>query len=186
MPLNDGTGPKGHGPMTGRGNGFCILQLNDEKSSRCGDARVEGSPIELKNNKGSASAPGVVADMKEANQMPRGNGTGPDGMGPMTGRGAGYCAGYASAGYVNSMPGRGCGMGRGISACSGRGVRGRFAGSGAGLRFGRGGWNMPYSAPTREEELEALRLQSEGIQSALKDVQQRMQELAPVDEKTEK
>ncbi|NLG67487.1 MAG: DUF5320 domain-containing protein, partial [Actinobacteria bacterium] len=25
--------------------------------------------------------------------MPRGDGTGPEGMGPMTGRGAGYCAG---------------------------------------------------------------------------------------------
>jgi len=28
--------------------------------------------------------------------MPFGDGTGPRGMGPMTGRGAGYCAGFAS------------------------------------------------------------------------------------------
>lgn len=34
--------------------------------------------------------------------MPRGDGTGPMGMGPMTGRGAGTCAGY------------GCGYGRGF------------------------------------------------------------------------
>ncbi|MGI6097596.1 MAG: DUF5320 domain-containing protein, partial [Dethiobacteria bacterium] len=27
--------------------------------------------------------------------MPRGDGSGPAGMGPMTGRAAGYCAGYA-------------------------------------------------------------------------------------------
>jgi len=39
--------------------------------------------------------------------MPRGDRTGPVGMGPMTGRAAGYCAGYAVPGFVNSMPGRG-------------------------------------------------------------------------------
>jgi hypothetical protein len=31
--------------------------------------------------------------------MPFGNGTGPAGMGPMTGRGLGYCAGYSVPGY---------------------------------------------------------------------------------------
>ena len=40
--------------------------------------------------------------------MPRGDGTGPQGLGPMTGRGAGYCAGYNRPGYTNfSMRGRG-------------------------------------------------------------------------------
>ncbi|NLJ24593.1 MAG: DUF5320 domain-containing protein [Firmicutes bacterium] len=46
--------------------------------------------------------------------MPRGDGTGPVGMGRMTGRGAGYCAGFAVPGYAN--PGgvrRGLGFGRG-------------------------------------------------------------------------
>jgi hypothetical protein len=38
--------------------------------------------------------------------MPRGDRTGPGGMGPMTGRGAGYCAGYDVPGYVNAAPGR--------------------------------------------------------------------------------
>ena len=33
--------------------------------------------------------------------MPRGDGTGPTGTGPRTGRGAGYCAGNATAGYGN-------------------------------------------------------------------------------------
>ncbi|MBN2461150.1 MAG: DUF5320 domain-containing protein [Candidatus Cloacimonetes bacterium] len=33
--------------------------------------------------------------------MPRGDRTGPDGFGPMTGRGAGYCAGYDRPGYAN-------------------------------------------------------------------------------------
>ena len=40
--------------------------------------------------------------------MPRGDGTGPMGLGPMTGRGAGFCAGLAAPGYANSI---GCGFG---------------------------------------------------------------------------
>ncbi|NLV49386.1 MAG: DUF5320 domain-containing protein, partial [Clostridiales bacterium] len=35
--------------------------------------------------------------------MPRGDGTGPMGMGRMTGRGAGYCAGFAAPGYSNPV-----------------------------------------------------------------------------------
>ena len=38
--------------------------------------------------------------------MPRGNGTGPMGLGPMTGRAAGYCAGYGVPGYMNPYGGR--------------------------------------------------------------------------------
>ncbi|MEA1871201.1 MAG: DUF5320 family protein, partial [Candidatus Bipolaricaulota bacterium] len=34
--------------------------------------------------------------------MPRGDRTGPGGMGPMTGRGAGYCSGSAAPGFMNS------------------------------------------------------------------------------------
>ena len=45
--------------------------------------------------------------------MPRGDGTGPQGMGPMTGRGAGYCAGYGVPGYMNSIGGGGLGRGFG-------------------------------------------------------------------------
>ncbi|MDI3534182.1 MAG: hypothetical protein PWQ82_547 [Thermosediminibacterales bacterium] len=32
--------------------------------------------------------------------MPRGDGTGPRGLGPMTGRGMGYCAGFPVPGYT--------------------------------------------------------------------------------------
>lgn len=48
--------------------------------------------------------------------MPRGDRTGPLGMGPMTGRGAGYCAGFAAPGYMNPLGyagGFGYGFGRG-------------------------------------------------------------------------
>jgi len=50
--------------------------------------------------------------------MPFGDGTGPRGMGPMTGRGAGYCAGFSAPGFANPIPGRrwlGLGFGRGRS-----------------------------------------------------------------------
>jgi hypothetical protein len=45
-------------------------------------------------------------------KMPRGDGTGPRGLGSMTGRAAGYCAGYSTPGFANSYGGR-MGMGRG-------------------------------------------------------------------------
>jgi len=47
--------------------------------------------------------------------MPFGDGTGPRGMGPMTGRGAGYCAGFGRPGFANPIRGRrwfGFGSGR--------------------------------------------------------------------------
>jgi len=56
--------------------------------------------------------------------MPRGDGTGPMGMGPMTGRAAGYCAGFPVPGFMNPIGGRlGLGLGRGS---------------------GRGFWRYPY------------------------------------------
>jgi len=38
--------------------------------------------------------------------MPFGNGTGPAGAGPMTGRAAGFCTGYPMPGYMNPAVGR--------------------------------------------------------------------------------
>ncbi|MEJ2241226.1 MAG: DUF5320 domain-containing protein [Candidatus Bathyarchaeota archaeon] len=55
--------------------------------------------------------------------MPRGDKTGPSGAGPMTGRAAGYCAGYSVPGYTNRPYGYGRGMrrGRGFGRGWGRG-----------------------------------------------------------------
>ena len=39
--------------------------------------------------------------------MPWGDRTGPWGLGPMTGRAVGYCAGYPVPGYMNPIPGFG-------------------------------------------------------------------------------
>ena len=71
--------------------------------------------------------------------MPYGDGTGPMGYGPMTGRAAGYCVGYNVPGYINPTPGSRPGIwGRGFWPGYGfRPVRGRGGGRGRGR--GRGG-----------------------------------------------
>jgi hypothetical protein len=55
--------------------------------------------------------------------MARGDRTGPWGAGSMTGRAAGYCAGYAVPGYMNPIRGYGRGFGRGWGRGFGRGWR---------------------------------------------------------------
>ncbi len=60
--------------------------------------------------------------------MPRGDRTGPEGNGPMTGRQMGYCAGNEYPGSANLNPGYGRRFGRGFN---------RLFGRGRGLGFGR-------------------------------------------------
>ena len=43
--------------------------------------------------------------------MPRGDRMGPEGMGPGTGRGAGFCNGFDRPGFMNPSPGYGAGNG---------------------------------------------------------------------------
>ncbi len=71
--------------------------------------------------------------------MPRGDGTGPRGLGAMSGRATGFCAGFSVPGYMNTVPGQGGGFGMGFGR--GRG----FGGGGRGWRnrffaTGRPGW----------------------------------------------
>ena len=71
--------------------------------------------------------------------MPMGNGTGPNGQGPRTGRGAGFCNGFDAPGSYN-RGGRGMGMGGGRGFARGRGG---FGFGGAGAFSGRGlGFNQ--------------------------------------------
>ena len=55
--------------------------------------------------------------------MPFGDGTGPRGLGPVTGRGAGFCAGYAAPGCANVWP-------RWAFGGGGRGWRNRYYATG--------------------------------------------------------
>ncbi|MDD5613819.1 MAG: DUF5320 domain-containing protein [Candidatus Omnitrophica bacterium] len=106
--------------------------------------------------------------------MPRGDGTGPMGLGPMTGRAAGYCAGFSTPGYVNSIPGRGFGFGRGFG-------RGR----GRGFGFGRGfGWaGYPYAALAYpadiapKQEADMLKAEAEAMQREIDAINQRIKDL---------
>jgi hypothetical protein len=119
--------------------------------------------------------------------MPAGDGTGPMGMGPMTGRGAGYCAGYGVSGYANPVRGRGFGRGWGRGG-GGRGWRHWYYATGlpGWARFGYApAWGAPpavaygpYAAPpTPEQEVEFLKTQAEWLKEQLDGIGQRITEL---------
>ena len=99
--------------------------------------------------------------------MPRGDGTGPRGMGSMTGRGAGYCTGVERRGDDNFAPRRSFGIGFG----RGWGFRGYGFG---GRRFGE--YATPYRQPDPELEKQALKNQAEALQSELDFVKKRLGE----------
>ena len=123
--------------------------------------------------------------------MPGGDGTGPAGLGPMTGRAAGYCAGYPMPGYMNPVGGRGFwGWGRGRGG--GRGWRNQFYATGlTGWQRAAVGWPglggvvppaVPYTAPfaptvNAEQQLDALKGQAEYFEDALEGIRKRIQEL---------
>jgi len=130
MPGFDGTGPFGKGPMTGLGRGFCILKASQEKPEPVeGFAGINGRPV---------GSTGQIADSeKEVIDMPGGDRTGPAGMGPMTGRAAGFCAGYPVPGYMNPAGARGFAPAAGVPA---------FGPYGAGS-YGYGAGSYAYGAP---------------------------------------
>ena len=112
--------------------------------------------------------------------MPRGDGTGPMGMGPMTGRAAGFCAGYPVPGFMNPVPGGGRGRGFGWGRGRGRG-RGGFGRLGRGFR-GAPFYGVPYDVPyppqpTPQEEADALKGQAEYLEQGLEDIRKRQAEL---------
>ena len=115
--------------------------------------------------------------------MPGGDGRGPNGMGSMTGRGAGYCAGYNVPGFINPIAGRG-GAGRGFGRFGGgrgRGLRHVYHATGlpGWARYGAGYNPGYYGTPimTAEQEAEALRVQAQAMQDHLGALNQRIAEL---------
>ncbi|WP_422477446.1 DUF5320 domain-containing protein [Pleomorphochaeta sp. DL1XJH-081] len=106
--------------------------------------------------------------------MPRGDSTGRNGNGPMTGRAMGYCAGYDVPGYVN---GEGFGFGQ-------RRLYGRPRGLGFGLGYGRGLRSVRYAnvAPIYDRydedlELEDLKAHAANLERELKAVHKRLDTL---------
>ena len=105
--------------------------------------------------------------------MPRGNGTGPMGAGPMTGRAAGYCAGFERPGFANFAGGGGFGRGMGM---------GRGAGFGRGRGFGfrnRFFANEAQQAPamTAEQEKEYMKNNIKALEDELEAAKQYLEKL---------
>jgi hypothetical protein len=135
---------------------------------------------------------------KEVISMPRGDGTGPLGLGPMTGRAAGFCAGYPVPGYMNPILGRGyfgwgCGwFGRG------RGFRHWYYATGlpgwarASLGYPAfGGWVNPFLYPygaeiTPKQEADILKKQAEALEKELEDIRSRIETLEKLQSQEEK
>ncbi|MFW5787036.1 MAG: DUF5320 domain-containing protein [Halanaerobiales bacterium] len=110
--------------------------------------------------------------------MPRGDRTGPNGMGPMTGRGLGYCAGNNRPGYME--PGPGPGFGRGYGRGFGRGF-------GRGMGYRRFGYYPPQapanynpaynSSVNKEDELNYLKDTAKNLEKELENINERIKEL---------
>ena len=117
--------------------------------------------------------------------MPGGDRTGPMGLGEMTGRGMGLCAGYDVPGLGDAAPrgrmyrGRGgMAMGRG-----GRGFRNRYYATGqpGWMRAGRGmqAWGYPAYTDNQyqmspDNEMEQLKKEKEYLKKELDDIQERI------------
>ena len=137
----------------------------------------------------------------------------------MTGRAAGYCAGYPVPGFMNPIGGGGFGFGRGRGFGRGlglgfRGGRGWAGYGGAsygapgygygapysygaspvpygGASYGYGAASVPYGAPagvpygappTSQQEVDALKGQSEYLEDALEGIKKRIVELGAATE----
>ena len=114
--------------------------------------------------------------------MPGRNGTGPQGMGPKTGRGMGNCSGnpqpYTGYGYGYGG-GFGGGYGRGMRCGRGFGFGGRFRGRGFAGNPAAPAYGQPaYPAPA-DPQAERTFLESEAgaMQTALEQIKKRLDQL---------
>ena len=115
--------------------------------------------------------------------MPGGDGTGPLGLGPKTGRAMGYCVGYPVPGFMNP----GFEFGRGFR---------RFWRRGFGRGFGWRRWRFVPTAPTqphqiwepvrvqpqeyqptKEQEMQILEAESKAIEQEQKALEQELEEI---------
>ncbi len=103
--------------------------------------------------------------------MPRRDGTGPAGQGPLTGRGFGNCTGARNAVYGNGYE---CGFGRGLAMGMGPGRR---------AGYGRGfvGYYAPSPAPVPVNYIsqkDFLTAQQEDLKNRLEIINSQLQNLA--------
>ncbi len=93
--------------------------------------------------------------------MPFKDGTGPLGQGPRTGRGAGFCSGFAVPGSMNR----------------GGGLFGRGRGGGRGRRNWQGAFGWPCGPTSQYDELGALKAQAAFFERALDSIRKRIEGL---------
>ena len=118
--------------------------------------------------------------------MPRGNRTGPEGEGPLTGLGRGYCSGSDAPRYMSPGPG----MGRGTFGGPWYGRRG-FGGRGRGYRgwfhamglprwawFAPPDWGPPPPEYVERQDMAHLKAQAGWLREQLAGIEARMDELA--------
>jgi len=101
----------------------------------------------------------VIINKEEANEMPGEDRTGPTGMGPMTGRRMGICAGYPEQGFRFNRP---------------------MYGRGRGMRSGRGFGEYlgyPPQSVTQQDEVAYLENQAKEIKDDLSWIKTRLAEL---------
>ncbi len=109
--------------------------------------------------------------------MPFGNGQGPAGQGPRTGRGLGYCSGYSSPGYTKSGFSGYSGWGRSLGwfgRGGGRGWRNWYYATGlpGWQRAGRG-----YYPQTSQQERDVLEQEKNMISEEVKALEQQMKDV---------
>jgi len=97
--------------------------------------------------------------------MPRVDGTGPSGQGPLTGRGMGYCAGFTTPGFMNPGFGRGFGRGRGFA------FRARAMQAIMPIQ------QIQPQVITEKQEKQYLKEELEALKQEIEDIQKRLKEL---------
>jgi len=108
-----------------------------------------------------------------------GDGTGPEGLGPQTGRGIGYCTGNVVPGFQNTTVPR---LGLGRASFRGRGGRFRNLYNGTGLTR----WQQNATSTTtigtqqtitKTQQLDALKKQAELIKNELDNITRQIREI---------
>ena len=114
--------------------------------------------------------------------MPGRDQSGPQGMGPMTGHGGGYCrgAGMPDDHYKGFGPGFGAVQGRRRCFRRSRGYSGRFSGFAGRKRFGGG--DSGLAARTPETEQQYWHGQAEFLERRLEDIQARLKAMQASDD----
>ena len=108
--------------------------------------------------------------------MPRGDRRGPNGMGPMTGRGLGYCNNYSTPGFTKGVPRGGAGFNQGYGRGFGRGM-------GGGGRGYRNFDNQNYYVPQNNvDEGKLIESEMETLKNQMSILEKRLSEIKKVED----